>query len=111
MWEVAPAPVARVRRSPRPRQQQPIGWRSERTISSSLSSLFFLATLPRFDLYERANRARRVRQVGQLLRAFQCFPQIVPKSHELPNVVLNFLQFLLQKVAYTRTRSATFVPQ
>jgi len=42
--------------------------------------------------------------VGQFLRAFEGLPQIVPKSHELPYLVLDFLQFLLKKLAYTLAR-------
>jgi hypothetical protein len=49
--------------------------------------------------------------MGQFLRAFEGFPQIVPKSHKFPYVVLDFLQFLSEKFAYTRARRLTFISQ
>jgi hypothetical protein len=39
-----------------------------------------------------------VRQPRQFLRAFEGVPQIVPKSHKFPYVVLDFLQFLTENL-------------
>jgi hypothetical protein len=52
-----------------------------------------------------------VRQPRQFLRAFEGVPQIVPKSHKFPYVVLDFLQFLSEKFAYTGARRLTFISQ
>jgi hypothetical protein len=52
-----------------------------------------------------------MRQVRQFLRAFEGVPQIVPKSHQFPYVVLDFLQFLSEEFAYTRARRLTFISQ
>jgi hypothetical protein len=49
--------------------------------------------------------------VRQFLRAFEGLPQIVPKSNELPYLMLDFLQFLLKKLAHALARRPTFVSQ
>lgn len=54
---------------------------------------------------------RAMRPVRQFLRAFEGIPQIVPKSHKFPYLVLDFLQFLSEEFACTRARRLTFISQ